>query len=130
MALLRRSLPGSSGRGAGNSFRRQQHIFILSVIVPMLLFFAVFYIFPIIAGFLGSMTNWRAFQVPAERIFIGLDNYVTMFRDPIFLAALRNTFVYALMYMPITIVLALSLALAINASGSLAGFFRTAYFLP
>lgn len=113
-----------------NSFRRNQQLFVLSVMVPMMLFFAVFYIYPILGGFVGSLTNWRAFQDASQRVFIGLDNYTQLFRDPIFLAALGNTFKYAFMYMPISVVLALIIALAINASGRLVGFFRTVYFLP
>ena len=112
------------------SLRRNQRIFIFSVIVPMLAFFFLFYIYPIVVGFIGSLTNWRAFQDPAERVFIGIENYTKLFADPVFVASLVNTFKYALMYMPISIIIALSLALAINASGALAGFFRTVYFLP
>jgi len=113
-----------------NSFRRNQRFFVLSVIIPMLIFFGIFYIYPILAGFVGSLYNWRAFQDEASRVFIGLDNYLTLFRDTVFLASLRNTFLYAMMYMPTAIILSLACALAINASGRLAGFFRTVYFLP
>jgi multiple sugar transport system permease protein len=119
-----------SAQRSENSFRRNQQLFVLSVIIPMIVFFLVFYLYPIIAGFVGSLTNWRAFQDVGERVFIGFDNYATLFRDPIFLASLVNTFKYALMYMPLAIVLSLLIALAINASGQLAGFFRTVYFLP
>ncbi|MBI1277570.1 MAG: ABC transporter permease subunit [Anaerolineaceae bacterium] len=120
----------SSKQSDSGSLRRNQRIFILSVIVPMLVFFIVFYILPIVIGFVGSLTNWRAFQDPAERVFIGLDNYNKLFADPVFVASVVNTFKYALMYMPLAVILALLLALAINASGALAGFFRTVYFLP
>lgn len=113
-----------------NSFRRNQRFFVLSVMIPMIIFFSIFYIYPIIAGFVGSLYNWRAFQDEASRIFIGLDNYTALFRDTVFLASLRNTFLYALMYMPAAIILSLACAMAINASGRLAGFFRTVYFLP
>ncbi len=113
-----------------NTFRRNQQIFVWSVILPMLAFFLIFYVYPIIAGFAGSTTNWQAFQNPEARQFIGLDNYTRLFRDPVFLASLWNTFRYALIYMPIAIVLSLACALAISAAGRLAGFFRTVYFLP
>lgn len=110
------------------TFRTQKNIFVLSVMVPMVIFFGVFYIYPIIVGFLGSLTNWRAFQ--PEQVFNGFQNYIDLARDKVFIQSVLNTFKFALMYIPIAIVLALSLALAINASGSLAGFFRTVYFLP
>ncbi len=113
-----------------NSFHRNQQIFVWSVIIPMLLFFIVFYVYPIISGFTGSLTNWQAFQNADERHFIGLDNYTRLFSDPVFIASVVNTFKYALIYMPLSIVLALLCALGINAAGRLAGFFRTVYFLP
>ena len=95
-----------------NSFRRNQDLFVLSIIAPMLLFFLIFYIYPIIVGFVGSLTNWRAFQEPAERLFVGFDNYVTLFNDSVFMASLGNTFKFALLYMPLSLVLALTIALA------------------
>jgi multiple sugar transport system permease protein len=109
---------------------RDQQLFVWSVIIPMLVFFGVFYIYPIAAGFFGSLTNWEAFQNPQDRQFIGLDNYARLLNDPVFRASVVNTFKYALISMPIAIVLSLSIALAIRASGRLAGFFRTVYFLP
>lgn len=124
---IQRAQKSSQG---GSSLRRNQRVFILSVLIPMLIFFFVFYIYPIVSGFAGSLTNWRAFQNPAERTFIGLDNYNQLLRDPVFMASIGNTFKYALLYMPIAVVLSLAVALAINASGRLAGFFRTVYFLP
>jgi multiple sugar transport system permease protein len=113
-----------------NTYQRNQQIFVWSVILPMLLFFAIFYVYPIIEGFAGSTTNWQAFQDSEARQFIGFDNYVRLFRDQVFLASLVNTFKYALIYMPIAIVLSLACALAINAAGILTGMFRTVYFLP
>lgn len=118
----------STGTGSGFSFRTRKNIFVASVMIPMLLFFFVFYIYPIIVGFLGSLTNWRAFQ--PERVFIGLDNYRALLNDRVFIQSVVNTFKFALMYIPIAITLSLTLAVAINASGRLAGFFRTVYFLP
>lgn len=110
------------------TFNTQKNIFVLSIIIPMVIFFGVFYIYPIIIGFLGSLTNWRAFQ--PERVFNGFQNYLDLAKDKVFIESVINTFQFALMYIPIAIVLALVLALAINASGRLAGFFRTVYFLP
>lgn len=130
-STLDRAAPSvQTGRRAPRSFnfRTQQQIFVWSVMIPMLIFFAVFYVYPIIVGFAGSLTDWRAFQ--PERAFIGAKNYIDLFNDRVFMAALGNTFKYALMYMPIAIVLSLAVALAINSSGRMAGFFRTVYFLP
>ena len=108
--------------------RTQKHIFVLSVLIPMAIVFGLFYVFPLISGFLGSLTDWRAF-VP-EREFIGFDNYTKLFQDEVFLASLRNTLSYLVMYLPVSIILSLLLALGINAAGRLTGLFRTIYFVP
>lgn len=108
--------------------RVQKRIFIFTIIAPMLVFFFIFYIYPLIAGFAGSLTNWRAFQ--PERNFIGIDNYIKLFQDETFMASLRNTILYSVMYLPISTILALALALAIDASGKFKSFFRTVYFVP
>lgn len=130
MAVLSTPNSGRPARESRYTYRRSQSIFVWSVIIPMLIFFAIFYVYPIVAGFVGSTTNWQAFQNAEARRFIGLENYQRLFNDPIFLASLGNTFKYALIYLPISIVLALTVALAINAAGRLTGFFRTVYFLP
>lgn len=109
-------------------YRVQKRIFILSILIPMFIFFFLFYIYPLFSGFAGSMTDWRAFH--DERPFIGLENYQKLLKDDTFIAAVRNTLLYAAMYLPISIILSLSLALAIDASGILKSIFRTVYFVP
>ena len=109
-------------------YRVQKRIFILSILIPMFIFFFLFYIYPLFSGFAGSMTDWRAFQ--DERPFIGLENYQKLLKDDTFIAAVRNTLLYAAMYLPISIILSLGLALAIDASGILKSIFRTVYFVP
>ena len=108
--------------------RIQKRVFVSSILIPMFIFFFTFYIYPLFAGLAGSMTDWRAFQ--AERPFIGLDNYLKLLRDDTFLAAARNTLLYSAMYLPISIILSLVLALAIDASGGFKSLFRTVYFVP
>ncbi len=111
-----------------NPRNADQAVFALIVLVPMIVSFGIFYIYPLIDGFWGSLTDWRAF-VPT-REFQGFDNYQRLLDDRVFLAALRNTFLYTLYYLPLAIGLALGAALAIENSGRPREFFRTAYFLP
>jgi len=63
-------------------------------------------------------------------VFVGLDNYIALLDDPVFLQALINNAIYAAATIPISIVLALAMALLVN--GALPGrpFLRMAYFLP
>jgi len=63
-------------------------------------------------------------------VFVGPDNYIALLDDPVFLQALINNAIYAAATIPISIVLALAMALLVN--GALPGrpFLRMAYFLP
>jgi multiple sugar transport system permease protein len=114
--------------GRFSSREVQRTVFILTVLVPMVAAFAIFWIYPMIRGVLGSFTLWRGFN--PDQPFVGLRQYLALFQDPIFLKALENTFYYVLMYLPAGIVLAMLFALAIEATGVLRSAFRTVYFLP
>ena len=98
------------------------------VFVPMILFFMIFVIVPMIMGIWGSFTNWTGFASVSK--FIGFENYIRLLGDKVFLRALLNTFLYVLMYLPASIVIGLSLALAIEQTGIFRQFFRVTYFLP
>jgi len=112
-------------RGARNAGQR---LFIFATIGPMVLGLLVFWIYPLLNGIWGSFTDWQAFN--PDRRFVGLDNYAQLVDDPVFRESLENTFQYAVMYLPLQIVLGLAVALAVEASGRLRPVFRTVYFLP
>ncbi|MCP4400061.1 MAG: sugar ABC transporter permease [bacterium] len=54
---------------------------------PAFLLYASLIVFPVLACFGLSFTQWGGFGMPK---FVGLEHYVTMFKDPIFLHGLRN----------------------------------------
>lgn len=60
----------------------------------------------------------------------GVSNYAQLFDDPRVATALGNTLFYAVMAVPLEIVVALSLAALLNQAGRGAGVFRTIYYLP
>ena len=108
--------------------KTQKTIFLLIVLVPMILSFAVFWIYPMIRARMAvSPCGAPSTQ---NMPWVGLKHYKALLQDPIFMRALRNTFVYAMMYLPASIVVALVTALAIEASGALRSLFRTTYFIP
>lgn len=98
------------------------------VFVPMAAYFMIFIIIPMFMGIWGSFTDWAGFSTTQK--FVGLANYTRLLGDKVFLRALLNTFLYLLMYLPAAIVLGLSFALLIEATGIFKQFFRTVYFLP
>lgn len=96
-------------------------------ILPCLVIFIVFMIYPIIDSLLLSFQEFTA----GEYRFVGLQNYKVMFSDPIFYKALGNTFLYLIVQVPLMIIMALLIAVVIEQKfirGK--GFFRISVFLP
>ena len=97
-------------------------------ISPWLIGFTVFFAGPVIASFILSFTRWNIVKPPR---WVGLQNYITIFTsDPEFVNALKVTIRYAVLYLPITTVIALIVALALNSKVKGVGGFRTAFYLP
>ncbi len=66
---------------------------------------------------------------PAMR-FVGLDNYAELWRDRIFLTALRNTLVYVAVVLPASVILGLGLAVLVEGGTRGKAVFRAVFFLP
>jgi lactose/L-arabinose transport system permease protein len=97
--------------------------FILAAVVLIGLF--IFY--PMVQALLLSLQSGKGTNLS----YVGLDNYRRLFSDPTFIAAVKNTFIYLIVQVPVMIVLALFLSVLLNDSKlKFKGFFRTAIFLP
>lgn len=96
-------------------------------VAPIMLGFAVFFAFAIVASVGIGLTRWDIFTEPQ---WVGLQNYANLMRDPLFWATIRNTALLALMYIPLRVGLALALALALNSQIRLRGLWRAIFFLP
>ena len=82
------------------------------MMAPFLLIFTVFTVAPVVMSFFLSFTNFDMLQAPS---FIGLDNYTHLFlNDDVFLIALKNTVILALITGPISYLLAFVIAWLIN----------------
>ncbi|MDN5761451.1 MAG: sugar ABC transporter permease [Microlunatus sp.] len=77
--------------------------------------FAVFVISPFVQAIYYSLTDWTGFSESMN--FIGLDNYVRLFNDDIFLKSMRNSILLGLIVPFVTIVLALILATFVTVGG-------------
>jgi multiple sugar transport system permease protein len=97
------------------------------------LIFAVFMAGPIAASMVMSLTDFglRDLRNPLGTDFIGLDNYVALLDDPKFRAALLNTAYFVLVGVPVTLVLGLAAALALDRGiRRFRTLFRVGYYLP
>lgn len=116
------------GGARGISLRLTAHIHGWLLLLPAAVLLVAFTHYPAVATFIDSF-----FSTPKGRrsaVFIGLDNYQTMLDDPVFWRALGNNIVYAACVIPLTIVLAMLMAVWIN--GKIAGrpLLRLSFFTP
>lgn len=94
---------------------------------PYVLMFAVFIAYPVGRAFYMSLFDWGIFGPNA---FIGLDNYVSLFRDRRFWSSFWVTGAFAAMYVPMIVVVSLLLAVLLHRKLPGIAIFRTAFFLP
>lgn len=125
-------LPNSAGpsqgrRRAMSGLRRQEMFAGYLFLIPNLVGFLTFSIFPILAALYLTFTNWDLGGTPE---LVGFDNFARMARDDIFWKALFNTFYYAFVAVPTGVFLAFCLALLINRKIRGILTFRLIYFLP
>ena len=96
-------------------------------LLPILVLYLVFMVYPIIDSFILSFQKFEQGQYS----FAGLQNYIRLFNDPVFTTALKNTFFYLIIQVPIMVGLALFLAVILE-QYIIVGreFFRMSMFLP
>jgi multiple sugar transport system permease protein len=114
-------------RRPGNRLKVRNSLIGWTFILPNFLGFAVITLVPVLTLFYISLTNSNIFGTAT---FTGLENYVKLASDKSFHTALLNTFYYAALHIPLTIVASLSLALLLNRKIRGAAFFRTVAFFP
>ena len=97
------------------------------MIAPLVLGLAIFFYFALGASAVISLTKWDILT-PME--WVGLDNYVRLFNNPVFWKTLANTLRYTLLGVPIGIMVSLALAVALNSHIRFRPFYRLFFFLP
>lgn len=96
--------------------------------IPALLLFITFWIFPILQLFAYSVTDFNGIDFNFK--FVGINNYVKIFQDGSLVNSISNTLKYTVVLVVVGNVIALSLALALNAKIKGLGFYRSAAYLP
>ena len=98
------------------------------MLLPALALLVAFTHYPAVATIIDSFLSTP--KPNRSGVFVGLDNYASMMEDPIFWQALRNNLWFALATIPLSVGLALAMALWVNGRLTGRGFLRMAYFTP
>lgn len=113
-------------RGMGAKALRET-IDAYSMLLPTILGVGIFFAIPLLISLYLSFTDARLFGDPK---IVWFNNYAKALTDPVFWTALRNTFVFSLATLFLSIVPALILALLLNEKLFGRSFFRVVYFIP
>lgn len=99
----------------------------LLFISPWMIGVIVFVIYPLVYSFAISLTEYSGMQTPT---FIGLQNYITAAIDPLVHTAVANTAYYMAIGVPLGLVIALLLAMAMNRNVREVALYRTLLYMP
>jgi len=99
----------------------------VAFISPWILGFLAFNLYPLIASIWFSLCDYSVLSQP---VFLGTQNYVDLWRDPVFWKALQNTVAFAAVAIPLSTFLSIGLAVLLNQPIAGQGIYRTIFFLP
>ncbi|WP_019240836.1 MULTISPECIES: carbohydrate ABC transporter permease [Bacillus] len=96
-------------------------------ILPQLLLFAIFIVYPIFEGIRLSL-----FKISySDATFVGLDNYIRLFNDEVFVKSTINTVIFVICIVALTVIFALFVATAIfDKNAKYVSFIRGSYYIP
>lgn len=100
------------------------------MVIPAILLLVVFMVIPFFSAFKLSLTNQRLISGPVGTKFIGLRNYIQIFKDPEFWQAFVNILKFAVMVIPLQCGFALLVANWLNKVKYAKGILRSIFFLP
>ena len=106
----------------------QGHLAYYIMAIPAVLLFAIFHTYPALQGVYYSFTNWDGLSLSYE--FVGLKNYLSLFKDINVLNSYLFTFKFAILATILVNVISLLVAMGLNAKIKYKNFFRGVYFLP
>jgi ABC-type sugar transport system permease subunit len=113
----------------GQAKRRRSNLIGLGFVLPFLIFYVAFLIWPVLLGLRMSFFNWTLSGLGSSD-FLGLSNYQELFGDPDFWKSLGITLLFTIISTPLLVLIALGLALLVNRAIPAQSTFRTIFFAP
>ncbi len=129
-------------RNSISGLRKNQNRFVLGNLTPIMAYMLFFSLFPMVWAVLLGFFDYSPVRagggflgLGGNNPFVGLDNYRAMFADSqparVFRMAVVNTFIFAVLVLPINLMITLPLAVIVESvRNRLKSFFRAIYFMP
>ncbi|MCL8025045.1 carbohydrate ABC transporter permease [Nocardioides bruguierae] len=127
-----RTLRHPFGGRSNDPTARSQAVAAWILAVPFMAVFLVFTAGPVLASLGMSFTDIRSTDVrnPLSVQFVGLENYTRLLGDELFRKVALNTLLYLLLGVPLTLGVAMAVAVGLNRVTRFKGFFRVGFYLP
>lgn len=106
---------------------RREAIWGYLLIAPLMLGWGLFFLIALVGSLVISLTQWNLLSSPQ---WTGLSNYFRLLQDPLFIKTVINTLYLGVLYVPTSLAVALSLAMALNTRIRFRAVYRVIYFLP
>ncbi|MBZ0312322.1 carbohydrate ABC transporter permease [Clostridium butyricum] len=101
----------------------------MAFVAPAIILMIVFLVIPFILTVYYSFTDYNILK-PDQKTFIGLQNFVKLSQDKVFIQSVFNTFKFMILVVPLQVCMALGLALLVNKKMKGISIFRLAFFAP
>ena len=108
-------------------YNKEETLWAMILLSPKIIGLIIFTLGPVIASFMLSFTNWDLVSKPN---WVGIYNYQHLLSNETFIKALMNTLYYTIVSVPVSMILSLLLAIAMNQKIKGIIVFRTAFFIP
>jgi raffinose/stachyose/melibiose transport system permease protein len=121
-------LKDQADRGRAMNRKTRDRITIVLFLLPALILFIIFVIYPIFRSLYFSLFDWNGLGPATD--FIGLDNFKRILTDKIFQKAVVNNFLIAFLSLIVQLPISLAIAIMVGRDFPGRGLFRTIFFLP
>lgn len=115
------------GKPRRSGLQRRQTIEAWVILIPILLYYSVFFLFPVVSNFYISFTQWNGIR--GAPVWIGLKNYLRYLRPP-YTLIISNTLLFAVGILLFQTALAFLIAILLNQKVKGRGIFRALFYIP
>lgn len=122
-----RILPASNVKRRKSGFERKITLFGVLFALPWIVGLILFHAYPLFMSAYYSLTSYSILE-PGE--WVGFNNYTMLFKDEVFWTSIYNTLYFTFIFVPLSIVVGVILALMLNLKIRGQGFYRTLFFMP
>ncbi len=116
-------------KSRAHNLKRESNAAAFLFLAPCVCMLCIWFVYPMLQAFLISFQDFN-YMFKDRAVFVGLGNYIALFKDPDFYKAFSHSILFVIFVVPIQSFISLLLAVLINSKLRARGFFRTAFYTP